>query len=80
VLLIFDRYIYYIFCHRKWAIVTGSTAGIGKEFADYLSKLGCNILLISRTESKLKEQKEEIISKYKNKVKYIGKLKFISYL
>eukprot|EP01032_Pedospumella_encystans_P027934 gene27934-31555_t len=39
--------------YGKWAIVTGSTSGIGKEYADYLAKLGMNLLVISRTKDKL---------------------------
>ena len=37
-----------------WALVTGSTDGIGLEFAKQLAKDGFNICLVSRTESKLK--------------------------
>lgn len=46
--------------YGKWAIVTGSTSGIGKEYAEYLAKLGMDVLIISRSESKLIEQEEEI--------------------
>jgi len=38
-----------------WAIVTGSSDGIGKGFAEELAREGFNIILVSRTESKLKE-------------------------
>ena len=44
--------------YGKWVIVTGCTAGIGREYADYLAKKGMSIFLISRSESKLKEQQE----------------------
>ena len=33
---------------NSWAVVTGSTDGIGKECAKYLGKQGFNIVLISR--------------------------------
>ena len=46
--------------YGKWAIVTGSTSGIGAEYADYLAKRGMSILIISRTESKLKDQAAEL--------------------
>merc|ERR1711988_880091 len=49
----------------KWAIVTGATDGIGKAYCIELAKQGLNILLISRTESKLKECAEELESAYK---------------
>jgi 17beta-estradiol 17-dehydrogenase / very-long-chain 3-oxoacyl-CoA reductase len=38
-----------------WAAVTGASDGIGAEFCKHLARLGFNIVLISRTESKLKE-------------------------
>ena len=40
--------------------VTGSTDGIGKAYAKELARLGFNIVLISRTESKLKDVAKEI--------------------
>ena len=39
---------------KSWAVVTGSTSGIGYEFALQLAKKGFNIILVSRSESKLK--------------------------
>ena len=59
----------------KWAIVTGATDGIGKAYAKALAKKGMSIVLISRTEAKLKAVKEEIDKKgYSGvEVKYIGK-------
>ncbi|KAK3591885.1 hypothetical protein CHS0354_005092 [Potamilus streckersoni] len=50
-----------------WAVVTGSTDGIGKAYAEQIAKLGFNIVLISRTESKLKAVASDIESKYKVK-------------
>jgi 17beta-estradiol 17-dehydrogenase / very-long-chain 3-oxoacyl-CoA reductase len=47
----------------KWAIVTGATDGIGKAYAKGLAKKGMSVILISRTEAKLKAVKEEIDSK-----------------
>lgn len=57
----------------KWAIVTGATDGIGKAYAMALAKKGMSVILISRTEAKLKEVKQEIESKgYKGvEVNYI---------
>ena len=42
------------------AVVTGATDGIGKEFAIQLAKSKFNILLISRSENKLKAVAGEI--------------------
>lgn len=44
----------------KWAVVTGATDGIGKAFAENLAKKGISIVLVSRTESKLKQLASEI--------------------
>lgn len=56
----------------KWAVVTGATDGIGKAYAMALAKKGLSVVLISRTESKLKEVKEEIENKgYNVEVKYV---------
>jgi 17beta-estradiol 17-dehydrogenase / very-long-chain 3-oxoacyl-CoA reductase len=56
----------------KWAVVTGATDGIGKAYAMALAKKGMSIVLISRTETKLKEVQGEIIAKgYSVEVKYI---------
>ncbi len=63
----------------EWALVTGSTDGIGKAFAFELAKrgnelrwevfnpgdfLGLNVVLISRTKEKLEQIEKEIQSKY----------------
>jgi 17beta-estradiol 17-dehydrogenase / very-long-chain 3-oxoacyl-CoA reductase len=60
----------------KWAIVTGATDGIGKAYALALAKKGMSIILISRTEAKLKAVKDEIDAKGYNgvEVKYVGKI------
>lgn len=56
----------------EWAVVTGATDGIGKAYAFELAKKGLNVVIISRTEEKLKEVKKEIDEKkYGVEVKYI---------
>ncbi|KAL3076530.1 hypothetical protein niasHT_030925 [Heterodera trifolii] len=44
----------------QWAVVTGASDGIGKEYAKQLAKKGFNLMLISRSADKLKAVKEEI--------------------
>jgi len=46
----------------KWAVVTGATDGIGKAMALELARKRMNVLLISRTESKLVEVAKEVES------------------
>ncbi|KAG9302566.1 hypothetical protein G9A89_007270 [Geosiphon pyriformis] len=43
-----------------WAIVTGASDGIGKEFAYQLAAAKFNVLLISRTQSKLEDISKEL--------------------
>ena len=57
--------------YGKWGIVTGSTAGIGKEYAEELARKGMNVLLISRDEKKLKGQVQELSEAYKVNCKYL---------
>lgn len=38
---------------NKWALVTGSSRGIGREIARGLAKLGCNLVLQARSEAHL---------------------------
>ncbi|KAF2217867.1 hypothetical protein CERZMDRAFT_108486 [Cercospora zeae-maydis SCOH1-5] len=47
-----------------WAVVTGASDGIGKEYALQLAAKGYNILLVSRTQSKLETLATEIQQKY----------------
>ena len=44
----------------KWALVTGASRGIGKEIAIALSKLGCNLVLHSRSVEHTRALAEEI--------------------
>jgi len=55
----------------EWSIVTGATDGIGKGICEELAKRGQNIVLVSRTLSKLRTVAEELEQKYKVKTKVI---------
>mmetsp|Transcript_2389 Transcript_2389/g.3447 ORF Transcript_2389/g.3447 Transcript_2389/m.3447 type:complete len:315 (-) Transcript_2389:37-981(-) len=50
--------------YGEWAIVTGATDGIGKALSFELARKGLNILLVSRTESKLIEVQSELKKAY----------------
>ena len=51
-------------CGGNWALVTGSTDGIGKAYAFALAKKGLNIVLVSRSPYKLQNVAAEIEQKY----------------
>uniref|UniRef100_A0A8I3W7K3 Very-long-chain 3-oxoacyl-CoA reductase n=1 Tax=Callithrix jacchus TaxID=9483 RepID=A0A8I3W7K3_CALJA len=44
----------------EWAVVTGSTDGIGKSYAEELAKRGMKVVLISRSQDKLDQVSSEI--------------------
>lgn len=50
----------------SYSVVTGSTDGIGRQYAKELASQGMNIVLISRTETKLIEVSKEIGKLYKS--------------
>lgn len=54
-----------------WAVITGSTDGIGKAYAKELAKKGLNLVLISRNVNKLKQVASEIEIEYGVKTKII---------
>ncbi|XP_023301046.2 hydroxysteroid dehydrogenase-like protein 1 isoform X1 [Lucilia cuprina] len=58
--------------YGKWAVITGATDGIGKEYAKELAKQGVNVVLVSRTKEKLIAVSNEIEAEYKVKTKWIA--------
>lgn len=46
----------------SWALITGASDGIGKQYALQLAKAGFNVILVSRTASKLQALSSEITS------------------
>ncbi|XP_044537270.1 very-long-chain 3-oxoacyl-CoA reductase [Gracilinanus agilis] len=48
----------------QWAVVTGSTDGIGRSYAEELAKRGMKIVLVSRSQEKLKEVANNIREKF----------------
>ncbi|NWV90655.1 HSDL1 protein, partial [Machaerirhynchus nigripectus] len=50
--------------YGKWAVVTGSTDGLGKAYAEELAKRGVNIILVSRNKEKLEAVSRSISETY----------------
>ena len=46
---------------ESWAVVTGASDGIGEQYSIYLASQGFNLVLISRTNSKLEAVKKKAI-------------------
>lgn len=57
--------------YGPWALVTGASSGIGKQFAKQIAELGLNVVLIARSNQKLFLLEKEIMSEYDVKVKVI---------
>ncbi len=45
-------------------LITGTTSGIGKAFAEQFAANGSNIILVSRNEETLRQQQESLRSRY----------------
>jgi len=56
----------------KWAVVTGGTDGIGKAFAVTLARKAVNVVLISRSQSKLDAVADELRDKFGVQVKTVA--------
>jgi hypothetical protein len=47
-----------------WAIVTGASSGIGKEFAKQLASSGLNVVLVARRSSLLEELGNRLVQEF----------------
>lgn len=55
---------------KKYALITGASAGIGLEFAKQLAQTGWNIILIARREDKLKSISKQLSTEYAVDVRF----------
>jgi len=66
--------------YGEWAVVTGATDGIGRAYAEALSKKhGLNVVLISRTQSKLDDVAKELPTETKTVAVDFSKVDEVSY-
>lgn len=54
---------------KSWALITGASDGIGKEYSLQLARAGYSTILVSRTQSKLDSLAVDIKSKYNTPTK-----------
>jgi short-subunit dehydrogenase len=57
---------------KKYALITGASAGIGKEFAYQLAQQQWNLVLIARRLESLKQISEELIQKFNVEVCFLS--------
>ncbi len=48
--------------YGPWALVTGASAGIGREFARQLAAEGLNLILASRSQNRLEQLAEDLVA------------------
>lgn len=61
------------FCDKygPWALVTGSSSGIGAEFAKQLAAMGMNLLLVARREERLQQLANDLAAKHEIEVRVL---------
>jgi len=57
--------------YGPWALVTGASSGIGKEFARQLAQIGMGLVLAARRRERLDQNAQELEGKYGVKVKTV---------
>lgn len=58
--------------HASYALITGASGGIGLSLATELAKLKVNLLLVARSEDKLKSLAENLSATYQVKAEYLS--------
>ncbi|RLE18298.1 MAG: hypothetical protein DRJ14_04090 [Acidobacteria bacterium] len=54
-----------------WAVITGASSGIGKEFSYELAKKGYNVALVARSQDKLEDVAADIEKQYERETRII---------
>lgn len=55
----------------KWAVVTGASSGMGRDYADILAEAGCHLVLVARRKELLQELQVELKTKHGVKVETV---------
>ena len=58
---------------REWVLITGASAGIGKEFASIFASQGYNLVLLARDKVRLTELAQELKTKHGIEAKVLAK-------
>jgi len=56
----------------SWALITGASDGIGKGYAEELARAGFNLIIVSRTQSKLQDLANKIKEEFKVQVSSVA--------
>lgn len=54
--------------YGEWALITGASSGIGKEFAARFASLGMNLIIVARRKNRLDELAESLKQKYGSEI------------
>ena len=57
--------------YGPWALITGASSGIGKEFAKQLAQQGLNLVLVARRKERLEKLGQMLKSEYSISVKIV---------
>ncbi|KAJ5074005.1 oxidoreductase short chain dehydrogenase/reductase family protein [Anaeramoeba ignava] len=52
--------------NTEWVFITGGSSGLGKELAMKFAEQGMNLVILSRTKSKLEQAKNQILDRFPN--------------
>jgi len=57
--------------YGEWALVTGASSGLGKEFAQQIASYGVNVILVARNKESLEDLSKSIRTTYKVETKIV---------
>lgn len=58
--------------YGKWALITGASSGIGKEYANEIARAGFNVIAVARNENNLNVLKNSLVTQFKVDVRVIA--------